>query len=85
MSRGAHPELATALGKAILSRRRELAKSQEEVAYESDMSVRQYQRIETGEAVNALVGNVYAIALALDLRLSELAERAEVKMRRRRT
>ena len=84
MSRGAHPDLAAGLGKAILVRRRELGKSQEDVAYESDMSVRQYQRIETGEAVNALVGNVYAIAIALDLGFSELAERAERRMKRRR-
>jgi hypothetical protein len=41
------------------------------------MCTRQNQRIEAGQAVNALVGNVYSIALALYLKLAELADRAE--------
>ncbi|HTV72656.1 MAG TPA: helix-turn-helix transcriptional regulator [Candidatus Acidoferrales bacterium] len=83
MARNANPELAAALGKAILGRRRELERSQEDIAHESDMSTRQYINIESGVG-NALVGNVYAIAQALDLRFSELAERTERAMRRRR-
>ena len=84
MSRGADPELAAALGKAIHARRAELRRSQEDIAHESGMSIRQYQRLEAGETVNALIGNVYAIAIALDLRLSELADRTERNIRRRR-
>jgi transcriptional regulator with XRE-family HTH domain len=83
--RGANPELAAALGRVILARRHELDKSQEALAYESGMSVRQYQKIETGEAVNSFVGNIYAIALALDLKFAELAERTERAMRKRRS
>lgn len=84
VSRGAHPELASALGRAILARRRELSLSQEDVAYESDMSIRQYQRLEAGESINALVGNVFSIATALGWKLSELIEQAERVMRKRK-
>jgi Helix-turn-helix len=83
VSRGAYPELSTALGKAIFARRQELDKSQEAVAYESDMSIRQYQKLESGSA-NTMIGNVYAVAMALNLKLSDLAERAERGMRKRR-
>lgn len=77
MTRGANPDLAAALGKIILVRCTELSRSQEDVAHESGMCTRQNQRIEAGQAVNALVGNVYSIALALYLKLAELADRAE--------
>jgi transcriptional regulator with XRE-family HTH domain len=73
------------LGDAIRSRRAELGKSQEAVAFAGNISVRHFQKIEGGQT-NPAVLTMLAIASALNVRVADLlasdryCERAEFQL-----
>lgn len=65
-----------ALGQAIKLRREELGVSQEELGHASEIHPTWISHIESGRN-NPAWGSVRRIAVALDLKISELAARAE--------
>jgi transcriptional regulator with XRE-family HTH domain len=78
-----YERFVSSLSVAIRSARESAGLSQEQVAFDSGVSVRHYQKIEAGDTANPKLENLYGIAAALGLPLSELVERAEPARRRR--
>ena len=79
----AQREYLDRLAGAIRARRLEVGLTQEQVAYESGTSVRNYARIEAGGA-NLRVLTLFEIASALRTSPTRLFEAAEEAGRRRR-
>lgn len=69
--RGAAAPIKVALGKKIRARRKKLQLSQEELAHRAGVHPTYLSAIERGER-NLALENLYAIATALDMTLSEL-------------
>jgi transcriptional regulator with XRE-family HTH domain len=65
-----------ALGRAVAARRRAIGKTQEDLAYEADVSLRHLQKIEAG-ATNPRLGTLFSIAAVLGIRAHQLLAEAE--------
>ena len=64
-----------ALGKTVAAHRRAAGKTQEDVAYEADVSLRHLQKIEAG-STNPRLGTLFSIATVLGTTAHELLEEA---------
>jgi len=60
------------LAREIRKRRRALGKTQEEVAFSAQVSVRHFQQLESGSKNNPRLQTLYNVALALDWSLIDL-------------
>ena len=69
--------LGLGLGRAIAERRRAAHKTQEDLAYEADLSLRHLQKIEAGQTFPRLQ-TLFAIGEALEIKPHRLLDRAEV-------
>jgi transcriptional regulator with XRE-family HTH domain len=65
-----------ALGRAVAARRRAAGKTQEDLAYEADVSLRHLQKIEAG-ATNPRLGTLFSIANVLEIRAYQILQEAE--------
>lgn len=66
-----------ALCAAIRDRRERKGLSQEATAHEAGVSIRHYQKIEAGDALNPKLESLFGVAAALGIRLSDLIADAE--------
>jgi transcriptional regulator with XRE-family HTH domain len=71
------------LGKAVAERRKAVGKTQEDLAYESGVSLRHLQKIEAG-GTNPRLGTLLTIARILEIKPQRLLDRAEDLQRPRR-
>jgi transcriptional regulator with XRE-family HTH domain len=70
----AYDQLARSLGAAVRRRRLAVGKSQEDLAYEADLSVRQISEIES--AGNPKLSSLWRIARTLGVHVDELLSEA---------
>lgn len=67
-------DLAAQIGMAIVRERRRAGKSQEDLAYEAEMSVRHLRELELGRA-NPTIGTLYRVASTLGVPFRALVTR----------
>ena len=70
-------------GKAVAERRKAVGKTQEDLAYEADVSLRHLQKIEAG-ATNPRLGTLLTLARILGVKPQRLLDSAEDLQRPRR-